>query len=96
MEVFRGQLSEPCNGSTDIVCKVAYGSNNIQRLEREARLYLGKLKALQNKVVPTCHGYFVGFTEEGLIGCLVLDYCGNPVNLVFSALDREFRCVLSL
>ena len=93
MEVFCGQLLEPCNGSTDIVCKVVYGSNNIQRLEQEARLYQGKLKALQNKAVPTCHGYFVGFMEEGLIGCLVLDYCGNPVDLVFSALDREFRCV---
>ena len=92
-DVFRGQLSEPCNGLTDIVCKLAYGLNNVKRLEREAGLYRGKLKALQKKVVPTCHGYFVGHTEDGIIGCLVLDYCGNPVELIFSALDRDFRCV---
>ena len=92
-DVFRGQLEEPCHGSTDIVCKLAYGLNNVKKLEREARLYEGKLKALQKTVVPTCHGYFVGHTEEGIIGCLVLDYCGEPVDLVFSALPRNFRCV---
>ena len=92
-DVFRGQLSEPCNGSTDIVCKLAYGLNNVKKLEREAGLYRGKLKALQKTVVPTCHGYFVGHTDDGIIGCLVLDYCGEPVDLVFSALNRDFRCV---
>ncbi|ETW75426.1 hypothetical protein HETIRDRAFT_331517 [Heterobasidion irregulare TC 32-1] len=90
-DVFRGQLSEPCNGSTDIVCKLAYGLNNVRKLEHEAGLYRGKLKALQKTVVPTCHGYFVGHTDDGIIGCLVLDYCGGPVDLVFSALPRSFR-----
>lgn len=90
-EAYRGTLSEPVEGKPFVVCKVAYGQNAMAVLKREAELYQGKLKQLQGVRVPTCFGYFIGDKDEGLTGCLALDYCGEPVETCFEDLDLEFE-----
>ena len=92
-EVYRGTLSEPIEDAPYVACKVAYGQNAMRKLRHEAALYQGRLKPLQDAWVPICYGYFVGDTDEGLTGCLILDYCGEPVNTRFSCLGYDFRYV---
>ena len=92
-EVYRGTLAEPIEDAPYVACKVAYGQNAMRKLRHEAALYQGRLKPLQDAWVPICYGYFVGDTDEGLTGCLILDYCGEPVNTRFSCLGYDFRYV---
>ncbi|KAA1473262.1 hypothetical protein DENSPDRAFT_266522 [Dentipellis sp. KUC8613] len=95
VRVFRGQLVCPSTGfQRDAVCKLAYGQRYMTRVATEARLYSGKLKRLQGVYVPQYHGHFVGQTDEGPASCIVLDYCGKELDLLFLAMPVEFKRAL--
>ena len=95
-EVYRGTLAEPIEDALYVACKVAYGQNAMRKLRHEAALYQGRLKPLQDAWVPICYGYFVGETDEGLTGCLVLGYCGKALDIRFSYLEHKFKYVCFL
>jgi hypothetical protein len=85
----KGSMSEP----TPVVLKMAYGTEHITSLEREARMYENELHRLQGTVVPVYYGLYHGQTESryqsGLrekVACMVLEYCSStegihPVDL---------------
>ncbi|TFY80402.1 hypothetical protein EWM64_g3613 [Hericium alpestre] len=94
INVYRGKVlvrSSPDSPSVDAVCKIAYGRRALEGLDNEARLYLGKLKHLQDVFIPKSYGYFIGDTDEGPTGCLVLEYCGEPVVQMLKFVDPAFR-----
>ncbi|TFY75090.1 hypothetical protein EWM64_g8919, partial [Hericium alpestre] len=93
VEVYRGLLSPSPDDSSaiDVVCKMAYGKRALNGLNNEAQLYLNKLKDLQGVCVPHSYGYFVGDTDEGPTGCLVLKYCGEPIVQMLKFVDPIFR-----
>ncbi|TFY66118.1 hypothetical protein EVG20_g4974 [Dentipellis fragilis] len=96
-EIYRGRLydaSAAKDGGREVVCKFAYGKRTIKYLEKEMQFYEGKLQHLQGVYIPICHGYFVGQSHEGRTACLVLDYCGEPIEDAFSELDPTFKTAI--
>ncbi|KAI0321614.1 hypothetical protein OF83DRAFT_1098863 [Amylostereum chailletii] len=91
-EIYRGTVTGGGLDDKDVVCKLVYGSHDVQSLAREARIYRSKLQQLQGGVVPRCHGYFEGVTpQKGLTACLVLEHAGRNLGGFFSEYERSFR-----
>lgn len=89
VDIYRAVARDPpsdCDG--DVVYKVAYGPA-VLRLRHEAQIYR-KLVSVQGTRVAICYGYF----EEHDMGCLVLEYCGEPRPEAFDDLPPEAKCVL--
>ncbi|KAA1473268.1 hypothetical protein DENSPDRAFT_839719 [Dentipellis sp. KUC8613] len=93
--VFRAQLVSPSTGlQHDVICKLAYEQRSMDCVATEARFYSGKLKHLQGVYVPRYHGHFVGRTDKGAISCIVLDYAGEELDVLFLALPIDFKRAL--
>ncbi|KAA1473264.1 hypothetical protein DENSPDRAFT_266528 [Dentipellis sp. KUC8613] len=93
--VFHAQLKYPSAGQQrNVVCKLAYGAHSKASLATEARLYSGKLKHLQGVYVPQYYGHFIGQTDKGLTSCIILDYCGKRLDLLFLAQTIDFKRAL--
>lgn len=88
-DVYRATLETPpqTGGKTDVVYKVAYGGAAL-KLRSEAEAYR-KMSRLQGIRIPFCYGYFA----VGAMECLVLDYCGEPLSVVFADLEWKTKCV---
>ena len=77
-----------------LVLKVMYGSPDspaIKAIRHEFNMYDTKLKALQGRVVPRCHGLFEGRISSGFVSCLVLDYVGETQFLLIEELSMDYR-----
>ncbi|KAA1473269.1 hypothetical protein DENSPDRAFT_266736 [Dentipellis sp. KUC8613] len=95
VRVFRGRLACSSTGfQRDVICKLAYGQRSMTGVATEARFYSGKLQHLQGVYVPQYHGHFVGRTDEGPASCIILDYCGKELDLLFLALPIDFKRAL--
>ncbi|KAI0318378.1 hypothetical protein OF83DRAFT_31148 [Amylostereum chailletii] len=93
-EVHRGILTGGgLSESVDAVCKLVH-DDVVPFLAHEAFIYEFKLKDLQGRVVPRFYGYFQGAVSLKQIGCLVLDYGGEPVGDSFHCFKGECRRVL--
>ena len=81
------------NGITlDMVCKVAYQRLHVTRLREEAAKYSQDLMRLQGRYVPTCYGFYVGQTGDGLTAILLLEYCGPLLQVPLWKQPVGFRC----
>ncbi|KAI0689756.1 hypothetical protein C8T65DRAFT_817590 [Cerioporus squamosus] len=82
----------------DVVCKVAYRERQIEALRKEADVYHTKLLSLQGTIVPLMYGCYIGDTDEGHMGVLVLQYCGVPLTyeLQYYALTVRYQAVNAL
>lgn len=86
-DVFSGVLDLPGTGPQRVVCKIAYELYAIKRGVCEFIVYQA-LKHLQGKVVPRCFGYF---QEPGEVGCLVLEYAGEPLSTCFKRAPENIK-----
>ncbi|RPD54253.1 hypothetical protein L227DRAFT_355484 [Lentinus tigrinus ALCF2SS1-6] len=73
------------------VCKVAYGFEEVEALEREVGFYQRELRHLQGKYIPRLFGYFVGTTVRGTTAALVTSDEGRPLLKPFACLSLQFR-----
>ncbi|RPD82739.1 hypothetical protein L226DRAFT_36200 [Lentinus tigrinus ALCF2SS1-7] len=96
--VCQGTLSVDGHRQGEVVCKIGWGSQVIERLRKEAGLYRGKLASLQGRYVPTFIGLFEGETEEGVTACLVLTHEGERMqqSLHISGIDLRKRVMDAL
>ncbi|TFY77206.1 hypothetical protein EWM64_g6806 [Hericium alpestre] len=95
IDVYRGYLTLSADKEPlDVVCKIGFGKIAEILVSEEASLYNGKLRHLQGKYIPVCHGYFVGDTSEGPAGCLLLAYCGEPVKDMLTRVQPAFKTAL--
>lgn len=93
--VFRGELSAE-DGSMDpldVVIKIDIDKSHTKSLIREARWYTTKLDDLQGHVIPIYYGLYQAKFEARNVTCLVLQYCGEPINNWFKRLDKKFKYV---
>ncbi|KII85271.1 hypothetical protein PLICRDRAFT_57205 [Plicaturopsis crispa FD-325 SS-3] len=60
-------------------------------LESEAGRYENELSTVQGDIVPWCFGFFRSNCNGLWISCLVLQHCGEPIDLDFSEMDRRYR-----
>ncbi|TFY74028.1 hypothetical protein EWM64_g9984 [Hericium alpestre] len=92
IDVHRGQLTLSSDKPPlDVVCKIGCGTIAKGRIFHEASLYTGKLSHLQGECIPHCHGYFVGDTGEGPTACILLTYCGEPIQDMLMHLPPAFK-----
>lgn len=75
--------------SLDVICKVVSMSYNNNRIAHELFFYK-KLEDLQGRKIPECFGMFEGQINGERVECLVLEYCGEPVE-DFRTTSWEFR-----
>ncbi|TFY79907.1 hypothetical protein EWM64_g4100 [Hericium alpestre] len=95
VNIYRGQLILSLDKpALDVVCKIGFGRQAVNRVANEAHFYLGKLSHLQGVCIPPCHGYFIGNTEEGPTSCIILDYCGEPIESMFMRLEPTFKTAI--
>lgn len=93
--VFAGTLRNPPLGcQSRVVCKIAYG-NALKKVAKEAKIYT-KLRDLQRRKVPRSYGLFGCRGESGLLACLMLEYCGEPLKGGFISQPREIKCASSV
>ncbi|KAH9940246.1 hypothetical protein B0H21DRAFT_582246 [Amylocystis lapponica] len=80
------------NDDNRVVCKVSFESRKVDRVRHEAGIY-ETFKALQGDLIPRCYGYYEQKDERrGLRGCLVLEYCGSPIEVDdFSLIPRTYK-----
>ncbi|TFK77982.1 hypothetical protein K466DRAFT_668560 [Polyporus arcularius HHB13444] len=95
-QVFRAALRPVHKDGTSpnerrVVCKVAYGGRRVDALKAEARIYTEKLRHLQGMVVPTIYGCYVGKTNEGHTGILVLQDVGDSLKASLRYYDLALR-----
>ena len=92
--VFRGYLQQPRRPweRASVALKFAMRGDLIGHLVEEAELYLGPLAPLQGSTVPRCHGLYIGLVDDEEIACLVLEYCGDPLQKPFRQLPVDLRC----
>jgi hypothetical protein len=73
-------------GSTDnwqrMVMKMVWDSD-LPKLEKEAAFYEKELKDLQGVSVPRMFGFYRGKVNGASLGCMLLQYCGEPHTLDF-------------
>lgn len=100
-KVLRGTLSggEAYIGLTDVVCKWVVLDAGVERLRQEAELYATKLAPLQGVYIPKFLGFFSasvpGIGGEMLpAACMLLEYCGKPIQGWLSHQPMELRCVV--
>ncbi|KAI9069355.1 hypothetical protein FKP32DRAFT_1641030 [Trametes sanguinea] len=68
------------SGSLTVICKVAHGRRNVDRLKLETDIYVRNLRDLQGSVVPNMLGCFTGQTQEGWdVGVLLLEDWGRAL-----------------
>ncbi|KII85345.1 hypothetical protein PLICRDRAFT_178434 [Plicaturopsis crispa FD-325 SS-3] len=68
------------------------GLSSLRDLENEAMAYRGKLKPLQGTVVPRYLGLYKATKKTGeVLGCMVLEDCGDAVEVPFCELPLEHR-----
>jgi hypothetical protein len=60
-----------------IAMKMAWNSE-LPKLQKEAAFYEGELKNLQGVGVPQMLGFYRGKVEGTSLGCMLLQYCGDP------------------
>lgn len=89
--VCKGTLSVDGQRCSEVVCKLAHGSQQIARLRTEADLYRTKLAPLQGRYVPTFFGLFEGEAQEGETACLVLSYEGEQMQQSLYIASIDFR-----
>lgn len=78
--VYRGPLVRSDNKFTAAVVKLAWRDSHPDAggsLVYEYSLYLSRLKKLQGKIVPLCHGLFQGETKHGFVTALLLQDLGQ-------------------
>lgn len=94
--VYRANL----NDGSDVVLKFALNNSSATDLEKEAQYYIHKLESLQGSVVPKFKGLFNSETQSDPkkvdVSCMLLEYCGTPVDKPFNTLPREDRWVILL
>ncbi|KAF8075350.1 hypothetical protein FPV67DRAFT_1728608 [Lyophyllum atratum] len=77
-----------------VVLKLAQGSQSFEDLKKEADHYASALKDVQGTAVPRFYGFYewrcVTHSRRRL-GCLVLEYCGEPVVGKFKDLPMNER-----
>ncbi|KAJ2972942.1 hypothetical protein NUW54_g12163 [Trametes sanguinea] len=61
------------------ICKIDCGRQRANVLKDEADVYRDKLAHLQGKWVPKLYGCYLGETNEGLTGILIMEDCGQPL-----------------
>lgn len=94
--VLQGTLQQPrsFSDSSDVALKFAMREDLIGDLVREAKMYTGPLAPLQGSTCPRYYGLYVGSVDDGLsIGCLLLEYWGQVLQMPFPFLSLELRCV---
>lgn len=77
----RPLASPPSPPTIQVILILAYGSRALHSLTHEARTYHTSLSRLQGIHVPICYGFYVGETQEGRTGCLVLQDVGKKAGL---------------
>jgi len=88
---YRGILRHGSRSVADVVCKLAFGEDNLRRLRHEATMYNGPLKCLQRNIVPKFFGYYEAEMEGKMYGCLVTEYCGERSKVPFEGLPWKTK-----
>jgi hypothetical protein len=88
-QVYRGTAKE--TGSI-LALKLCFSQESADELKVEAAFY-EQLKDLQGDAVPTCFGYFEAMIEATIPACLVMEFCGESLQVSFDELPLEQRCV---
>ncbi|KAH9923104.1 hypothetical protein B0H21DRAFT_895194 [Amylocystis lapponica] len=92
---FRGALRRDGILIAKVICKFAYGKQNLKRLHHEAIIYRDHLQDLRGKVVPRFYGLYEGEMENReLTGCLVTQYCGEHAEVPFYGLPWDTKTYL--
>ncbi|TFY63650.1 hypothetical protein EVG20_g6230 [Dentipellis fragilis] len=95
--VYKGKLR--IIGATvdrDAVCKITKDNlESTTQMENEATIYNTRLKGLQDSIVPIFYGFYKGsYQLEGRIikfSCIVLEYCGSPIEVEFEELSDALK-----
>lgn len=95
--VYKGELSQD-DQPPEVVLKFVVATPTRQdtrlALEKEFGFYRGELKDIQGIVVPKCYGMFS--SPDNKDHRLVLQYCGERVNMEFTYLDMDLRLAAAL
>ncbi|EPQ50079.1 hypothetical protein GLOTRDRAFT_141631 [Gloeophyllum trabeum ATCC 11539] len=76
-----------------LVLKFAHSVQALEDLRREASLYQKQLFRLQGTVIPICYGFFEAVHDTFPLGCLILEDCGDPPDIIFPFLPMVTRFV---
>lgn len=89
--VYKGELSRGDHSTEEVVLKFIATSRQdaCSALEREFSFYGKELKSIQGTVVPICYGLFRSQNNRSI--CLVLQYCGKPLEMAFNLTDMDLR-----
>lgn len=82
-----GSLSEPL----DVVLKLDTFTPRADEFLEEAKRYEIEGQEIQGTSIPEFYGLFRTTWGKRTISCLVLQYCGEPLDCFFYELDEETR-----
>lgn len=96
--VFRGKLTaeDDSMDPLDVVIKIDLNKSHTKSLIREASYYTTKLDDLQSHVIPLYYGLYQAKFDSRNVTCIVLEYCGEPINNCFARLDKSFKYVCTI
>ncbi|KII85272.1 hypothetical protein PLICRDRAFT_57206 [Plicaturopsis crispa FD-325 SS-3] len=92
---YRAKLRLNDESATQVVLKIVKHyvdrAPDAKVFESEASRYENELSAFQGDIVPPCFGFFRSNCNGLWISCLVLQYCGEPMDMDFSEMDKRYQ-----
>ncbi|KAI0321048.1 hypothetical protein OF83DRAFT_1168813 [Amylostereum chailletii] len=95
--IYRGELTSTRNPSgTPVVVKFARTELALRELVRENVVYTTTLESLQGVWIPRYYGQYENHDATSVLrDCIILEWCGSPVEVEFSDLNEGFKtCII--
>ena len=92
--VYKGHMSVGQHQGLDVVCKLARKTDKShKRFQREADVYMTKLRDMQGLFIPRFYGLYIGDISGEPTICIILEDCGTSISNM-ADLSMQWRYVL--